>query len=163
MFENLCDCSPDETQQQINYLSSTPVSGIAEFIRSGCYVVKKGVISSLQLLGNLKTEFGSIDSLHPPQKIGERKFLVSEIVPILRANRDIEDGGLLQSIEAVMKNESKGGVEFNITILRLNGETIIKDGNKRTIAYYENRKNLNITAIHYDVYVVSPAQNILSK
>jgi len=159
MFNNLCKCSTDETQRQINHLSSTPVSGIAELLRSRRCVLKKGVVSSLQYLGSLKTEFGQIGPLVPAQKTGERKFLVSEIVPILRANRNIPDDGLLQRIEAVIKKEAKNEIEFNITLLLCNGEIIIKDGNKRTIAYYENRKNLNQTAINYEVYVVESAQN----
>jgi hypothetical protein len=159
MFKNLCKCSPEETRRHITYLSSTPVSRIAELLRSRRCVLKKGVVSSLQYLGSLKTEFGQIGPLVPAQQIGERKFLVSEIVPILRANRDVPDGGLLESIEAVMGKVARNEVEFNITILLLNGEIIVKDGNKRTIAYYENRKNLNQTEIHYEVYVVEPAQN----
>ncbi|MDO8310393.1 MAG: hypothetical protein Q7T25_00490 [Sideroxyarcus sp.] len=159
MFNYLCECSPIETRRQIDYLSSTPVFKIAELLNSGQCVLKKGAISSLHHLGNLKTEFGPIGSLLPAAKSGERKFLVSEIVPMLRANRTIPDGGLLQSIETIMKTEAKNEVDFNITLLSLNGEIIIKDGNKRTIAYYENRKNFNRTTSNYEVYLVESASN----
>ena len=159
MFNNLCECSPEETQRQMDYLSSTPVSGIAQLLRSGRCVLKKGIVCSLQFLGNLKTEFGQIGLLTPGQRNGEEKFLVSEIVPMLRANPIVSDGGLLNKIEAIMEREAKNEIEFNITLMLWNGETIVKDGNKRTIAFFENRKNLNQAEVSYEVYLVVPAQN----
>lgn len=119
----------------------------------------KGIVCSLQHLGGLKTEFGQIGRLVPEQGAGEKKFLVSEIVPLLRANPTVSDGGLLRRIEAIMDSEARNEIDFNITALQWNDEIILKDGNKRTIAFYENRKNSNQVEINYGIYFVMPRQN----
>lgn len=158
MFNTLKQCGPDETQRQIYYLSSTPVDAIADLLRCGQYTLKKGVVSDMQQLGSLKTEFGQIGSLIPSQSNGEHKFLVSEVVPLLRANRGVPDAGLLRKIEAIMEKETKHEIEYNITVFVWNGEYIVKDGNKRTIAFFENRRNMDDNEVHYEVYVVVPTQ-----
>jgi hypothetical protein len=159
MFDNLYHCGPEETQKQISYLSSTPVAGIANLLRSGQCILKKGFVRDLHHLGSLKTEFGQIGPLVPTQSNGENKFLVSEIVPMLRANRSVLDDGLLTKIESIMEKEMKNEIEFNITVLTWNGEAIVKDGNKRTIAFFENRRNLNQADINYEIYLVESTQS----
>lgn len=159
MFANIRLCEPEEKQRQIDYLSTTPVAGIAELLRSGRCVLKKGTVSSLQILGKLKTEFGSIGPLVPSSKTGEAKFLVSEIVPVLRANPEVCDDGLLKNIQAIIEKEAKNEIEFNNTVLLLSNEPILKDGNKRTISFFENRKHSNQDKISYEMFLVEPAQN----
>jgi len=156
MFSNLRDCDSEELEQQMDYLSDTPVAGIVSLLRDGRCLLRKGVVSTLSNLGSLKTEFGKIGSLVPPQRSGEHKFLVSEIVPTLRANRNVPDGDLLRKIEAIMDKEAKNEIEFNVTVFSCNGESIVKDGNKRTIAFFENRRRLNNAEINYEVYLVVP-------
>lgn len=57
-----------------------------------------------------------------------------------------------------MEKEAKNEIEFNVTVFSWNGESIVKDGNKRTIAFFENRKLLNDVEINYEVYLVVPRQ-----
>lgn len=156
MFSNLQDCDSVELTRQMNYLSATPVAGIVALLRDGRCLLKKGIVSTLSNLGTLKTEFGEIGSLVPPQRGGEHKFLVSEIVPLLRANRHIPDGDLLRKIESIMGKEARNEIEFNVTVFSRNGEAIVKDGNKRTIAFFENRRQRNNAEINYEVYLVVP-------
>ena len=55
-----------------------------------------------------------------------------------------------------MDKEAKNEIEFNVTVFSCNGESIVKDGNKRTIAFFENRRRLNNAEINYEVYLVVP-------
>ena len=57
-----------------------------------------------------------------------------------------------------MDKEAKNEIEFNVTVFSLNGESIVKDGNKRTIAFFENRRQFNNAEINYEVYLVMPKQ-----
>ncbi|MES9838687.1 MAG: hypothetical protein AB2653_09440 [Candidatus Thiodiazotropha endolucinida] len=156
MIHDIEDCVPEEVQYQITYLAKTPVRGIASLLLSGRCTLKKGVIRSLKYLGGLKTEFGEIGPLIPSAKEGEKKFLVSEIVPILKANPEVEDNGLLVAIEDFMAKDKRGEVTYNnITIFDIGQEYIIKDGDKRSIAFYENNKTHNSDIVDYPVFVVS--------
>lgn len=156
ILENIIECEPEEIASQISYLDSTPVSGIAQLLRSGKCILSKGFITSLQALGFLKTEFGQIGTLIPSSITGQKKFIVSEIVPVLRANPGAKDDGLLRTIEALIEKEANDEVDFNVTLFKMNEEYIIKDGNKRTVSFYENRRHLKQDKIRYEVYLVKP-------
>jgi len=153
MIEDLEECSEREIQDQIAYLEGTPVRGIADLLRNGQCTLKKGVVRSLNRLGNLKTEFGEIGTLIPSATEGDKKFRVSEVVPTLRTNPNVDDGGLLAEIEDFIEKDRLGKVEYNVTIFDFGNEFIMKDGNKRTIAFYENRKDSGIDYIEYHVYL----------
>ena len=155
MIHDIEDCVPEEVQCQIAYLAQTPVRGIASLLERGQCTLKKGVIRSLKYLGGLKTEFGAIGPLIPSAEEGEKKFLVSEIVPILKANPEVEDNGLLVAIEDFIAKDKRGEVTYNVTIFDNGYEYIIKDGDKRSIAFYENNKTFNGDIIDYPVFVVS--------
>ena len=154
MIQNIEKCSEIEIEHQAKYLLDTPVSGIVQYLKNGELKLSKGKVDSLHLVGNLKTEFGEIGSIVPSAKKGEIKFVVSELVPALRNNPNVNDGGLLEAIEAIAEKEKKNEIEFNVTVLMLRGEPIVKDGNKRTVAFYENRKSNLDQKICYPVYVV---------
>lgn len=133
----------------------TPVADIASLLLNSHCVLKKGNIRSLRYLGNLKTEFGAIGPLFPSAHEGEKKFRVSEMAPVLIANPEVEDNGLLQAIEKLMAKDERGEVSYNVTILDCGAEYLIKDGNKRTIAFFENKRAAGIDNILYPVFVVS--------
>ena len=154
MIKNIKQCSESEINSQIKYLSNTPVSKIADFLRTGSLKLQKGIITSLSDLGQLKTEFGPIGNIKPKAIEGEIKFIVSELVPTLKNNPNVIDNGLLVNIESIAEKEKKNEIEFNITIFSNGNELIIKDGNKRTVAYYENRKTNIIDSIDYPVYII---------
>jgi len=153
IVHNLTECNQEEIRNQIEYLSATPVCGIAKLLYEQKCGLKKGFIRSIKTLGNVKTEFGRIGPLLPASRGGEIKFKVSELVPILRTNPNVNDNGLLNSIDKMIELEKHGNIEFNITLFYMNGEYIIKDGNKRTIAFYENRKYLSKDNINYEAYI----------
>jgi hypothetical protein len=155
MITNVEGCSEEEAQAQIRYLAQTPIRGIAELLESGRCRLKKGVVSSLIALGSLNTEFGQIGSLVPSVSNEERKFRVSEIVPLLRSNPDADER-LLQKIEAFVAADKRGEVKYNVTIFNYGDALVIKDGNKRTIAFYERRKESASDDIEFFVYIVEP-------
>lgn len=160
MIENIKLCSMSEKKLQIEYLEQTPVAVIATLLRMEKCSLKKGVVRSLKHLGSFKTEFGQIGNLEPRVVTGEKKFLVYELVPLLRQNPGISDGGLLNKIEEFIKKDQGCEIEFNITVFHINGEYIIKDGNKRTIAFYERRKDSKQDNISFSVYLVEPADRL---
>lgn len=157
MFKSIRKCGKEETQNQIEYLSNTPVFKLAELLREEKCTLSKGLLCSLKQLGDLKTEFGQIGLLVPTTTSGAIKFRVCELVSILRSNPHITDNGLLERIEAIMEKEAANAIPFNITVLQLNGEVVVKDGNKRTIAFFENRRNQSVDEIHYEIFLVQPA------
>lgn len=154
MIDDLRVCLNSEVADQIAYLENTPVRGIANLLKRKQCNLYQGSICSLKALGNMKTEFGDIGRLTPSATEGQKKFRVSEVVPILRANPDVDDRGLLKAIDTFIQKDRVGEIDYNVTIFNLENEYIIKDGDKRTIAFYENRKSSKYGDIEYPVYVV---------
>lgn len=157
MIEDLRVCSEKELREQIVYLEHTPVRGIADLLIEKQCSLNKGVVRSLKYLGNLKTEFGEIGTLIPNTTEDEKKFRVSEVMPILRANPKI-DYDLLDAIETLIQQDRAGNIVYNVTVFGVGNEYIVKDGDKRTIAFYENRKSSESDVIKYPVYVVTWTQ-----
>src|SRR5436309_3088040 len=106
LIEDIQPCSSAELADQIGYLAATPVGGIAMRLQLGQCRLSKGVVRSHAELGALKTEFGQIGPLFPPTQQGERKFLVCEILPLLRANPGIGDD-LKTKIEAFLHSDER--------------------------------------------------------
>lgn len=151
-------CSFEEFRRQIGYLEATPVRGIAELLRTGRCTLKRGIVRSLAQLGALKTEFGQIGVLLPPAMHGERKFRVREVAPVLRSNPEVDEGGLLREIDAFIEKDERGEVQYDVTIFRQGTDLVVKDGNKRTIAFYERRKGSS-DEIEFPVFIVEPAEH----
>lgn len=151
MILNLQLCSPAEISTQIAYLEATPVAAIATQLCRGTLCLYKGIIQSLDALGTLKTEFGTIGTETAPPMDGERKFRICQVLPLLRANAGL-DNLMLQKIEEFMQKDARGDVEYNVTVLKSETDLIVKDGNKRTIAFYERRKGLH-DPIHLPVFL----------
>lgn len=150
MIRIVAECRPDEAEAQAKYLAVTPVAGLADHIRSRRLRVLRGIVESVQTLGQLKTEIGSIGRLTPR----DGKFLVSELLPVLRANSDVEDGGLCAAIEALFEPVRLGNVSMNVTVLSANFDQVVKDGNKRTVAFYEITRESNVNEISFPVFVL---------
>jgi len=151
MIADIKLCTASELADQIRYLSPTPVSDIAKLLQSGQCRLSQGVIRSLADLGALKTEFGAIGPLTPPAMQGEKKFRVREILSLLHANPGI-DVDLHTKIDAFLQDD-EGNIDYNVTVMRLNNDLIIKDGNKRSIAFYERRRG-STEQIDYPVFLV---------
>lgn len=152
MITDLRLCSGDELREQISYLAATPVRDIAGLLQSSRCTLKAGTIRSLEALGNLKTEFGQIGSAVASTSDGQQKFHVAEVLPLLEAHPEL-DAGMLQKIRMFMREDESGRVVFNTTIMRIGAELVLKDGNKRTIAYFERRRDWN-DGTEFAVYLV---------
>ena len=139
MITDLRLCSAGELRKQIDYLAATPVAGIAALLRGGQLALKAGTIRSLATMGSLKTEFGQIGSIVVANSDAQSKFRVAEVLPLLEAHAGLDDP-MLEKIRTFMRKDESGQVHFNTTLLRVGGELIIKDGNKRTIAFFERRR-----------------------
>jgi len=157
VISDLEDCSETEIQQQIRYLHETPVREIGAPLQTRKWVLKRGSIRTLAALGALKTEFGQIGPLIPTASDGERKFRIAEIVPLLRSNSGVDDE-LLRTIEGLVDKDSRGEVTYNVMVLLQGSEYIVKDGNKRAIAFYERRRESTTHLIDFPVFVVQIAQ-----
>ena len=153
MITDLLDCTEQELQTQITYLEGTPVRGIAQLLRTRKCVLKKGSVPTLTQLGALKTEFGQIGPLVPNATDGQKKFCVAELVPVLRNNPGVDDG-LLTKIDAFVEKDKRGEIDYNVTIFDHGNDLVIKDGNKRTVAFFECRKGSSNDAIAFSVFVV---------
>lgn len=151
---SITPCEVSEVKEQIDYLRNTPVKRLSDLLKQGKLQLGFTFINSIEALGTIKTEFGPIDILMPQSNSGDKKFLVSEIYFALCSKPDIDDAGLLQAIEEIRIAESNNEIEFNVTALLQNNELVIKDGNKRTIAFYENRRINNHKKINFKLFVV---------
>ena len=58
-----------------------------------------------------------------------------------------------------IEKDSLGEVEYNVTIFDFGNTFIMKDGNKRTIAFYERRKEAGNDVIEYPVFIASLDQD----
>jgi hypothetical protein len=152
MIAHLVECSEEEVRAQSAYSAATPVAQLSSMIHSGQLIVWRGTIAKMDDLGRLKTEFGEIGRLRPP--LG--KFLVSELLPTLRANRDVPDDHLLLKIESLIEPVLKGAIEMNVSILEIGAELVIMDGNKRAIAFHEGRRSSASSPIAFEVFLLRP-------
>lgn len=153
MVEILAPLSDEEAAAQAVLLASTPVAGLSPLILSGTFRVFHGNVQSPEHLGKLRTEFGAIGPVNPDND----KFLVRELIPKLRAHPEVPDGGLLERIEKLREPLRAGAVPLNVSVLKLGDAYYIKDGNKRSIASYENMIEAGDYAIAFRVYVLIPA------
>lgn len=151
MLTNLNRCSVEEARAQAEYLRATPVYGLADLMDQSCLALFRAEIASLKAFGELKTEFGPIGRLQPRARTGQKKFTVSELVPTLRANPEVNEGGLLQRIEKIIELEEVGAIECNTTVVDDGLELVMKDGHKRTVAYFgrfRSRGHAEMFSVH---------------
>lgn len=153
MIVSLKNCTANELEGQIRYLEGTPVRGIADLLRSGQCILRRGKVQALADLGALKTEFGQLGWVSARISDGQRKFRVAEVVPVLRLNPGADDK-LLECIEYFIDREARGEVDYNVTIIKHGPDLIVKDGNKRTIAFYERRHGSSESGIDFPVFIV---------
>ncbi len=152
MIEEIQPCSPSELEAQIAYLASTPVAGIAHLLESGQCRLSKGAARSLPF-GLLKTEFGQLGSISPPPTSGNRNSAWHRCCQ--PCGKPPDGGDLLRRIEWFLQmNEAE--IEYNVTVMRLGTNLIIRDGNARTIAFYERRKD-TANPFAYRVFLVEMA------
>jgi len=139
-----------EKEQHLKYLLEQPVRGVVLMVNSGNYELKKGIVNSLDNLGNIKTEFGELGGI-----VSERdKFLVCQVVSILE-NPICEDKKSLESIRYFQEQDKLNNLSILTTIfVEESGELRVIDGNKRTIAFYENRKDSIVDEIVLPVYFI---------
>lgn len=117
---------------------------------------RTGKVRALAELGELKTEFGQIGPLVQTALHGARKFRIAEVVPLLRGNPGADDVPM-RKIEWFVEKDSRGEVSYNVTIVLQESEFIVKYGNKRTIAFYERRRESINHPIEFPVFVVESA------
>ena len=60
----------------------------------------------------------------------------------------------LRSIEYFIKKDEEGELEFKPTIYHENNDYVIKDGNTRSVAFYERRKKSNVDDISLPIYLI---------
>jgi hypothetical protein len=132
------------------------VRGIGELLRRRVCTLSKGRVKTLRDLGALKTEFGQIGMLLPHVSTGERKFRISEVTPLLRTNPGLDDE-LLRKIDEFASKDRRGEVTYNVTIFSHGSDLVVKDGNKRTIAFYERRRDSLTEQIDFPVFLIQPA------
>jgi len=153
-IENIRNCTQEEIINLVNYLQSTPVASIADLIQNGSLHVKIGIITSIEYLGTLKTEFGKIGIKKSHNLYNRNKFLVKEIYPMISKDASL-DTKMLNSIKYFMEKFNQNEeTKYAITILNNNSDYTIKDGNKRIVALYES-KFRNQNNINLEVFVVS--------
>jgi hypothetical protein len=154
LFNDREICKPEEVAAQVRYLEATPVRGIAELLKTHRCRLDRANVTSVAALGALKTEFGQLGPYVCSETDRQDKFSVAEGLPLLRRDPDA-DPAMLASIERLIVAHREGRVEYNITLLQNGDSVIIKDGNKRTIAYHAEQQGAD-DRIVYPVFVVEP-------
>lgn len=144
-------CSAEEKQHLIQYLKQTPVACVADKIAAGA-LLSKGEIQSRAVLGSLTTIFGNLGGLLATRRHGKERFLVREVLPVLRDPR-CTDKGALRKVECYMELDAANRLEIKITICEVGGGRMIVDGNKRASAIYERRSSSSFTPVM--AYLVS--------
>jgi hypothetical protein len=148
---DLAECTPEQVTAQARYLANTPVSNIAELVASGQARLWSAKIQSLLELGAIETIFGNVGTLKPPG--AARRFRVSEVRDVLEKH-GLADPRMRADIDSFMASDAEGQVDYNVTIVRSAGELVIVDGNKRTIAFFERRRNAGSDRIDFPAFVV---------
>jgi len=144
-------CSADERQNLIQYLKQTPVAWVADKIVRGA-LLSKGEIQSRAVLGSLTTIFSNLGGVLATQRHGKEKFLVREVLPVLRDPR-CNDKDALRKVECYMELDAANRLEIKITICEVGDNCMIVDGNIRASAIYERRSSSSFIPVM--VYLVS--------
>ena len=158
VLQGVQPCPLDVVRAHVDYLKATPVAAIGRYIECGALSLARGIITSLEDLGSLKTEFGDLGGLEANRVHGQDKFLVRQVLGALRDPR-CTDHTSLKSIEYFMDLDAKGALEpqLIVTLLFDGTDCQIKDGNKRAVAFYESRKRRGAgDSIVFPVYLVRP-------
>lgn len=158
MFAELQPCTSDTVRAYIRYIRATPVAKIGWLLERGDHSLSRGIITSLKILGSLKTEFGDLGGVKAREEFGQEKFLVRQVLGALRDPR-CTDRKSRQSIEYFMALDEKGELEsrLKVTLLFDRANYQIKAGDKRAVAFYESRMSRGGgDAVGFPVYVVSP-------
>jgi hypothetical protein len=150
VLSNARSCSSDEIRAQAEYLAATPVSTIADALRSGQARLSTATFRSLADLGSLETIFGTLGQFRPPA--GQHRFKVSQILPCLKASDDA-DPKMRADITGFMASDANGAVEYNVTLVRSQAGLVLADGNKRSVAFFERRRGSE-APIDFKVFVV---------
>ena len=164
MVEDLKYCDKNETDNIANYLLNSSVPTCGEALLRGQMILSKGIIKSLEDLGNFKTLTGEIPEsaitgskrpTPPKNKFdGEKKYLVNEQIPFMDGT-DINDGGHIQKIKTyISQMGTKDQPKFIITAIHKDNDYMFVDGNKRSIAFYEYSKKREISDIDYQIYIL---------
>lgn len=149
-------CSSSEVDLLKNYLRCTPVaSHIIPKINRGAKV-EKGVISNLEYLGNLKTIFSEICKVKS-QEQGQEKFLVKQVLDILKRHDENKNKDLHLRIEHYEKLYAYNELELIITLLGYKNKYMIVDGNARAIAVYNYHTEKTSKKLKLPVYLVTPS------
>lgn len=156
MIEIVRECTPEETARQVRYLELTPVRGISALLKTGQCKLSIGIERCIGDLGALRTEFSTLGLLQSRDLTGEDKFRLRDIVPLLRTNPGNEDcDKMLAKVQQWIEKDARGEIDYNSTVIFEAGEPVLKDGNHRTLAFFERRKHVE-EMIVFPVFVARP-------
>lgn len=156
LLHDIRECSPEEVRFHLRYLTYTPVREYACSIARGEHRLRKGLITSLRLLGSTATIFQNFGQATATNAVGRRLFLVSDVLETLR-RADHPDDNVLRSIETFITMEAAGSLDVVVTVAHHRGDYTIVDGNKRAVAVYESRRGARADAIALPVYLITQA------
>jgi hypothetical protein len=155
-IKNIVICSPAEALEHMRYLQGTPVRWAVDCLRSGRAVLKKGTITSLTALGNMRTilaDFGGIPL--PPE---QDRTLVRQIYPWSQRpdfggpRREVDRASLAEFMQWDENGSLEPHIKATITLHR--GRYALIDGNKRAAVFHANRERNGTDDIGLPVHIV---------
>ncbi len=75
-------------------------------------------------------------------------------MPVLQGSNHPDDSALL-SIQQFMAMEAEGTLDLIVTLLKSDAGYVILDGNKRVVAFYEQRKQQKSDGTALPVFVIA--------
>ncbi|HLQ33696.1 MAG TPA: hypothetical protein VK457_13500 [Chloroflexota bacterium] len=154
MISEVRECWPEEVRSHLLYLLYTPVCQYACSITRGGYGLRRAVINSISYLGSLPTIFQNLGTADASTIVGHSPFLVKDVMPVLQGSNHPDDSALL-SIQQFMAMEAEGTLDLIVTLLKSDAGYVILDGNKRVVAFYEQRKQQKSDGTALPVFVIA--------
>ncbi len=152
-IKNVTTCSDAEVQCLRLYLSGTNVSALALWIDGGA-TVAKGQVCGVEEIGGLETFWHRLGSVESSITYDTDRFRVRDAYRTLLTESS-PDQDVTDNIKHYLRLLELGKLELTITVVESTDDTIICDGNKRTIACFAYAMRHSINDYALPVYVVS--------
>jgi hypothetical protein len=152
-IKNRINCSFIEINNLKDYLATTPVGWLNELIDNHA-TVSKGRIESLLEVGKTRTIWGDLGGIQSKNEYGSEKFLVGQIIPVLKKPL-CSDRTTLNKILEYIQLFADNKLELKITLLEVNNQFTICDGNTRVVACFEYWSKCGINDVNLPVYVIT--------
>jgi hypothetical protein len=155
VLRGLAGCPAAEFDGLKTHLLASNVPWVVTRVIERGAAVQKAEVAPLSEVGNLRTIFVNLKSVRSQAEYGEKTFLVSQVMGVLRCP-EVPDLAMLNRVSSFIRQLEGRLFRRTVTLLETDGDFYIVDGNKSAVASFEHASLIGDTGFRLPVYVVKP-------